>query len=170
MRSSRPTSRSGAKPTTPGPIGHSSIAFSPRFSINQSSRVRGFGLPTRRPVFVVGLPRSGTTLGEQVLASHPAVFGAGELRLVWDILDLLPQAAGRDAPPLDCIAHVDQKAVGALARAMKARLEAMGSAALRVVDKMPENTLYLGWIATLFPLAILIHCRRDRATWHVRAG
>ena len=37
----------------------------------------------------------------------------------------------------------------------------MGSSALRVVDKMPENTLYLGWIATLFPLAILIHCRRD---------
>ena len=131
------------------------------FSTNHFSRVRGFGLPTRRPVFVVGLPRSGTTLVEQVLASHPAVFGAGELRLVWDILDLLPQAAGRDAPPLDCIAHVDQKAVGALAQRHESALEAMGGAALRVVDKMPENTLYLGWIATLFPLAILIHCRRD---------
>ena len=91
------------------------------FSTNHFSRVRGFGLPTRRPVFVVGLPRSGTTLVEQVLASHPAVFGAGELRLVWDILDLLPQAAGRDAPPLDCIAHVDQKAVGALAQRHEAR-------------------------------------------------
>ena len=109
---------------------------------------------------MVGLPRSGTTLVEQVLASHPSVFGAGELRLVREILDLLPQAAGRDAPPLDCIAHVDQKAVRALANAMKA-LEAMGGAALRVVDKMPENTLYLGWIATLFPQAILIYCRRD---------
>ena len=109
----------------------------------------------------MGLPRSGTTLVEQVLASHPAVFGAGELRLVWDILDLLPQAAGRDAPPLDCIAHVDQKAVGALAQRHESALEAMGGTALRVVDKMPENTLYLGWIATLFPLAILIHCRRD---------
>jgi Sulfotransferase family len=123
--------------------------------------VRGFGLPTRRPVFVVGLPRSGTTLVEQVLASHPAVFGAGELRLAGDILDLLPQAASRDAPPLDCIAQVDQKAVGALAQRHESALEAMGGAALRVVDKMPENTLYLGWIATLFPQASLIYCRRD---------
>jgi len=131
------------------------------FTTDYFSRVRGFSLPTRRPVFVVGLPRSGTTLVEQILASHPSVFGAGELRLVREILDLLPQAAGRDAPPLDCVAQVDQKAIRELAQRHESALQAMGGAALRVVDKMPENTLYLGWIATLFPQAILIHCRRD---------
>jgi len=131
------------------------------FTTDHFWRVRGFGLPTRRPVFVVGLPRSGTTLVEQVLASHPGVFGAGELRLVWEILDLLPQAAGSDAPPLDCIAQLDQKAARALAQRHESELLAMSGSADRVVDKMPENTLYLGWIATLFPLAILIYCRRD---------
>jgi tetratricopeptide (TPR) repeat protein len=131
------------------------------FTADYFPRVRGFGLPTRRPVFVVGLPRSGTTLIEHVLASHPSVFGAGELQLVGEILDLLPQAAGRDAPPLDCIVHVDQKVVQALAQRHESELQALSRSADRVVDKMPENTLYLGWIATLFPQAILIHCRRD---------
>ena len=52
-------------------------AFTPAFF----ERVRGFGLDTERPVFIVGLPRSGTTLTEQILAAHSQVFGAGELRL-----------------------------------------------------------------------------------------
>jgi len=131
------------------------------FTADYFLRVRGLGRPTRRPVFVVGLPRSGTTLVEQVLASHPSVFGAGELQVVREILDLLPQTMGRDAPPLDCVANVDQKAIERLAQRHESALEAMSGSAPRVVDKMPENTLYLGWIATLFPQAILIHCRRD---------
>jgi hypothetical protein len=125
------------------------------------ARVRGLGLPTRRPVFVVGLPRSGTSLVEQVLASHPSVYGAGELQLARESLDLLPQAVGRDAPPLDCMTLVDQNAIEALARRHETALCALGGSALRVVDKMPENTLFLGWIATLFPQATVIYCRRD---------
>jgi tetratricopeptide (TPR) repeat protein len=131
------------------------------FTSDYFARVRGFGLPSRRPVFVVGLPRSGTTLVEQILASHPSVFGAGELRLVREILDLLPESVGKDAPPLDCIAQIEPSMVQTLARRHDAALEAMCPSALRVVDKMPENTLYLGWISTLFPLATLIYCRRD---------
>jgi hypothetical protein len=98
---------------------------------------------------------------EQVLASHPSVYGAGELQLVREILDLLPKVVGRDAPPLHCIAQVDQNAVETLARRHEAALCALGGSALRVVDKMPENTLFLGWIATLFPHATVIYCRRD---------
>ena len=131
------------------------------FTADYFLRVREFGRQTRRPVFVVGLPRSGTTLVEQVLASHPSVFGAGELRLVRDILDRLPQAAGRNVPPLDCVADVGQKTIETLAQRHESELEALSGSALRVVDKMPENTHYLGWIATLFPQAILIYCRRD---------
>ncbi len=131
------------------------------FGSDHFARVRGFGLATQRPVFVVGLPRTGTTLVEQVLASHPRVFGAGELPLVRDILDQLPRIAGRDATPLDCVAHLDQNAAHALAQRHESELMAMSGSADRVVDKMPENTLYLGWIATLFPRASLIYCRRD---------
>ncbi len=131
------------------------------FTADYFERVRGFGLATRRPVFVVGMPRSGTTLVEQILASHPNVCGAGELRLVWDILEQLPRAAGKSIPAIDCIAHVDPTAVLALAQRHERELMALGGSADRVVDKMPENTLYLGWIATLFPQAIVIYCRRD---------
>ena len=52
-------------------------------------RVRGFGVETERPIFIVGLPRSGTTLTEQILASHSQVFGAGELRLARDDFESL---------------------------------------------------------------------------------
>ena len=124
------------------------------FTADYFERVRGFGLATRRPVFVVGMPRSGTTLVEQILASHPKVFGAGELRLVWDILEQLPQLAGKSTPAIDCIAEIDATAVLALAQRHERELMALGGSADRVVDKMPENTLYLGWIATLFPQAI----------------
>jgi tetratricopeptide (TPR) repeat protein len=65
--------------------------FTPEFF----ARWRGAGLETERPVFVVGMPRSGTTLVEQVLASHPRVFGAGELQLVSRTFESLPAATGR---------------------------------------------------------------------------
>ncbi len=131
------------------------------FTADYFERVRGFGLTTRRPVFVVGIPRSGTTLVEQVLASHPRVFGAGELRLVFDILEQLPQAVGKNPPALDCVGQINQKTVQNLAHRHESQLLALSGSADRVVDKMPENTLYLGWIATLFPQAAVIYCRRD---------
>jgi tetratricopeptide (TPR) repeat protein len=123
--------------------------------------VRGFGLPTERPVFIVGLPRSGTTLVEQILASHPQVFGAGELRLVRDTFEALPRAMGRAATPLECVRALDRATAGELARQHLDRLGRLNEEAARVADKMPDNYLHLGLIATLFPRATLIHCRRD---------
>ncbi len=131
------------------------------FDRDHFARVRGFGLPTRRPVFVVGLPRSGTTLVEQVLSSHHRVFGAGELRLVHDVFEELPEVCGRQATALDCLSQLDSDVVRSLATRHDGALSSMGFGADRVVDKMPENTLYLGWIATLFPQAIVICCHRD---------
>ena len=131
--------------------------FTPAFF----DRVRGFGLETERPVFIVGMPRSGTTLAEQILASHPRVFGAGELSLVQQIFGQLPGTVGRKAAPLDCIADLDRATVQELARRHLETLEAMSPSADRIVDKMPENALFLGWIVALFPRATLIHCRRD---------
>jgi Flp pilus assembly protein TadD len=123
--------------------------------------VRGFGLESERPLFVVGMPRSGTTLTEQVLASHPRVFGAGELWLARDALDSVPAATGRKGEPLSCVRHLDREMVSRLARIYLERLATFDALADRVVDKLPENTLHLGFLATLFPRAQIIHCRRE---------
>lgn len=125
-------------------------------------RLKGAGLATRRPVFVVGMPRSGTTLLEQILASHPDVHGAGEIRLVRHSLEEVGAVIGRPDPPLECVAHLRAEHVALLARRHEERLLALdGGRAARIVNKLPENYFYLGLIALLFPDATVIHCRRD---------
>ncbi len=132
-------------------------AFSPKLF----DRLAGAGLETTRPVFVFGLPRSGTTLIEQILASHPRVHGAGEIALARRSLDELPEILGRAGDPLNFLEELDARALGELARRHDARLEELGGGCDRVVSKMPENYFYLGLIALMFPRAVLIHCRRD---------
>jgi len=131
-------------------------------------RVQGLGLATQRPVFVIGLPRSGTTLVEQILAGHSQVFGAGELSLgVNDFLSL----AEAPAPSMDvntarevalqALPRIDGPTIQRIAGQHLLRLEKLNSTAARIVDKMPDNYLYLGLLTTLFPQAQFIHCRRD---------
>jgi tetratricopeptide (TPR) repeat protein len=131
------------------------------FTPGYFERVRGFGIETERPVFIVGLPRSGTTLIEQILASHSQVFGAGELRYVRETFESLPRVMNREATPMECSLVLVGETAGRLAQQHLDRLRGLNQQALRVADKMPDNYLYLGLIATLFPRAKLIHCRRD---------
>ena len=121
-------------------------------------RVRGFGLESDLPVFVVGLPRSGTTLIEQVLASHSRIFGAGEIKLAREALDAL---GGQGADPIDGLRRLDRPTTRRLASGHLERLRAWDASALRIVDKMPDNYFFFGLLAALFPRAKLIHCRRD---------
>jgi Flp pilus assembly protein TadD len=133
-------------------------AFRPAFF----DRLAGAGLDTPRPVFVFGLPRSGTTLIEQVLASHPAVHGAGEVPLVRQSWDEIPPLLRRSDPSFDCLADLGVADVRELARRHEERLRKLdGGRSQRVVIKMPENYFYLGLIAILFPRAVFVHCRRD---------
>jgi tetratricopeptide (TPR) repeat protein len=126
------------------------------------ARVAGAGLETRRPVFVFGLPRSGTTLIEQVLASHPQVHGAGELRLGRQTFDAIPEAVGAAELPPEAAARLDAAAIRRLAERHLEQLGTRdGGRAERVADKMPDNYLYLGLLAAMFPRALFIHCRRD---------
>jgi tetratricopeptide (TPR) repeat protein len=131
------------------------------FDTDAFARVHGWGSSSARPVFVVGLPRSGTTLVEQILGGLPGVFGAGELPLASETFAALPAAANRPGDPLDAWARLDRAGVERLATSHLDRLAAVNATADRVVDKMPENTHYLGLIAALFPRATVIHCRRD---------
>jgi tetratricopeptide (TPR) repeat protein len=127
------------------------------------ARGRGWGDPDPRPVFVVGLPRSGTTLIEQILASHPEVHGAGELPDARRVFQSLPALVGLPAAdPFDALAALDPISSRAAARAYLDRLNAVApSTAVRVVDKMPDNIDFLGLIALLWPCARVIVCRRD---------
>ena len=132
------------------------------FGTESFARTQGAGLETRRPVFIFGLPRSGTTLVEQVLASHSQVFGAGELRLARQTFDAIPTILSRKDSAVACVADLDRHAIQRLAERHLASLSALdGKSAERIVDKMPDNYLYLGLLAMLFPQATFIHCRRD---------
>src|SRR5262249_43993827 len=105
-------------------------------------RVASFGLGDELPVFDVGMMRSGTTLAGQILASHPRVHGAGELLDIERLANDLPRRLGSAEAYPECLGR-------------------LGGGASRVVDKLPANFLHLGLIATLFPKARVVHCRRD---------
>jgi Flp pilus assembly protein TadD len=132
-------------------------AFTPEFF----ARVRDWGAASELPVFIVGLPRSGTTLTEQILASHSQVHGAGELNLARSIFEALPGLLLQSGPPAEVLAHLNREGADHLAQWHLGRLRELSGSALRVVDKMPDNYLFLGWLSALFPRARFIHCRRD---------
>ncbi len=113
------------------------------------ARTRGWGEDSELPVFVVGMMRSGTSLVEQIAASHADVFGAGELVDIGQIATSLP------------FAQLQADAVRSAAGKQLQRLRTIGGPASRVIDKMPANVEHLGLIATLFPSARIILCRRD---------
>ncbi len=127
------------------------------------ARGRAWGDPDPRPVFVVGLPRSGTTLIEQILASHPNIHGAGELPEVRRVFQSLPEIVSRPGShPCDALIALDPNTTRAAARGYIHRLNTLAPpTALRVVDKMPDNVELLGLIAWLWPNARVIVSRRD---------
>ena len=112
-----------------------------------------------RPVFIVGMPRSGTSLVEQILASHPRVYGAGERTDIEELVARLSRTEMFDY--VERLETLDQKALTAMASDYLARISDLAGNAERLTDKMPANFLNLGLIAQLFPAARIIHCRRD---------
>jgi tetratricopeptide (TPR) repeat protein len=124
-------------------------------------RTLGFGSDSELPIFIVGMMRSGTTLVEQILASHPAVHAAGELTDLGRAIGSLPGRLGVQKEFLDCLDQMDAELSRTLAEDYLKSLRQRGGPALRVVDKEPFNFLHVGFIAALFPKARIIHCRRD---------
>lgn len=114
----------------------------------------GAGDPSSLPIFVVGIPRSGTTLIEQILASHPLVHGAGELPYLQHLVD------GIGGYP-DDVKALGKDDLGRLGRDYLSRVAPLAQGRRHVVDKMPANFLHAGLIRLILPNARIVHCRRD---------
>jgi tetratricopeptide (TPR) repeat protein len=126
------------------------------------ARMAPLGSKCEQPVFVFGMPRSGTTLVEQILASHPRVAGAGECPFSTQSLGRLPRELGIQSDPLSCVARLTPDAARACSAFYLEQLQGRAKrTADRIIDKLPDNYLLLGWLAILFPNARFIHCRRD---------
>ena len=115
----------------------------------------------RRPVFIIGMPRSGTSLTEQILASHPNVYGAGELNELNDMAARLPMLLNHKSTYPECIGALSVEIADRLVQRYSERLNAFSRDARKISDKMPHNFMNLGLIALLFPEARIVHCVRD---------
>jgi tetratricopeptide (TPR) repeat protein len=123
--------------------------------------LKGIGSQSERPVFIVGMPRSGTTLVEQIISSHPRAAGGGELPDFTCLSEELEKMAGGNSAFPECVATIDTDQARLLAGQYLETLARISPDADRVTDKMPANIDLLGLIAVLFPMARVIHCRRD---------
>jgi tetratricopeptide (TPR) repeat protein len=121
----------------------------------------GAGDPSPVPVLIVGMPRSGTTLIEQILASHPRVFAADELHDLGDVIAAHCDLAAVPAAYPECIRDMPGEALARLGAAYVARLRRRAPAAERITDKLSINFLHLGLVHLALPSARIIHARRD---------
>ena len=121
------------------------------------------GNPSGLPVFIVGTPRSGTTLTEQIISSHPLVAGAGELKYIGQLaVNRISNQHSEEKYPeriFKLTPEVIQKEAGIYLEKIKEYQERDGI--LRITDKMPGNFLYIGYILILLPQARIIHCQRN---------
>lgn len=122
---------------------------------------RDYGSTDARPVFIIGMPRSGTTLVEQILASHSRFHGAGELDTMRRLVRELPPVPGNETPFPECLPQLTREDSRQLAQSYLDQLPALPAEIERVGDKLPGNYVRLGLITLLFPNARVIHCRRD---------
>ncbi|PQO46655.1 tetratricopeptide repeat-containing sulfotransferase family protein [Blastopirellula marina] len=113
------------------------------------------------PLFIVGMPRSGTTLVEQILSSHGEVCGAGELSDIADLASALPRKLGGQLAYPEAAEALPDVLAAEMAESYRKQLRARSQTAKRITDKMPTNFRHLGLIARMFPQARVIHVKRD---------
>jgi tetratricopeptide (TPR) repeat protein len=122
----------------------------------------GAGLASEVPTFIIGMPRSGTTLIEQILASHSQVFGAGELNDMKAIAALASQASAFKVEYPNCIPGIPKAQYTLLGEEYLRRVRQIaGDKVTRIVDKHPLNFQYVGLIFSMFPNARIIHTVRN---------
>jgi hypothetical protein len=131
------------------------------FSPELLQQAESLGNDSGVPVFIVGMPRSGTTLTEQIIASHPRASGAGELQEIDRIAKQICPAADLTQYQSTCRANLTRETLGDKAEQYLDVLRKTREASARVTDKMPDNYFYLGLITMLFPRARIVHMTRN---------
>jgi tetratricopeptide (TPR) repeat protein len=141
---------------------HIAEVFTPELIASKS----GGGVSTSRPIFIIGMPRSGSTLIEQILASHPAIEGAGEVQALTQALtearNEMPDPQENQKPYPDFIPFIQQRTIKSFAEkylALLAELAPQGRE--RITDKMLGNFLFAGLIHLAFPNAAILHTVRN---------
>jgi len=114
-----------------------------------------------RPVFIIGMPRSGTSLTEQILCAHSQIFGAGELSLLDQLISKVPNDLNIKKKFPESFEYLKQDIVNAISEGYLSHLSELSSNAKRITDKMPFNYYFLGVIQIMFPDARIIHCKRN---------
>jgi tetratricopeptide (TPR) repeat protein len=124
------------------------------FSVDLIKSLSGLGAPSSMPIFVLGMPRSGTTLIEQILASHAAIHGAGELSLI-------QKTTEKFLPYPDAARSLTRATLESRGRIYLGEVAKLANGRPHVVDKMPVNVVHAGLIHLILPDAKIIHCRRN---------
>lgn len=135
-----------------------------RFSVEFMRSRTGYGLDSCIPTFVLGMPRSGTTLVEQIMGSHSRIYGAGELSIVPELIQKLnawEMKLGTRRSYPECIDDMGQNESKRFAEKLLAELQTHSPTALRIVDKLPHNFEHIGLIKLLFPNAKILHLKRE---------
>lgn len=114
-----------------------------------------------RPVFIVGMPRTGSSLLEQILASHSKIYGAGELPDIFDSSAMLSAKLANGEPFPAFADTLDKEHLNIFAQRYLDKIAAIAGPETRVTDKLPGNFVYLGLIAQLFPRSRIIHIKRN---------
>ncbi len=120
-----------------------------------------FGRAESAPIFIVGMPRSGTTLAEQIVSSHPDVAAAGEFTHYALYVHDLPKLLDKGQAYPDCMYEISAEDIDLLARAYLKGLADVAGPSRYVTNKLPFNFMRLGLIALMFPNAKIVHCSRD---------
>lgn len=128
------------------------------------NKYQDHGIDSELPIFIIGMPRSATTLTEQIISSHPKVLGAGEVEFWGDTISSLHYTLNSKFGYPDCVndmlpAHA--KEIAAMYETTLHKIVGEDARPVHITDKMPHNFLIIGLIATLFPNAKIIHTKRD---------
>jgi tetratricopeptide (TPR) repeat protein len=131
------------------------------FDAELFDRFRKEGDPSSVPIFVLGMPRSGSTLIEQILASHPRIHGAGELNDLEAAVSGVLGNGGRPSRYPECVPSLDDATLRRIGEVYLSRLPALADGKVRIVDKLPGNLLHIGLIRLILPNARVIHTVRN---------
>ena len=131
------------------------------FSEETLRALAAFGNDSDVPLLIIGMPRSGTTLLEQIMSSHREVSGAGELAYFPSLVAQLPKLMSTQSPFPQCVVDMPESLAAKIAENYLALLRRHAADARIVVDKLPGNYLYAGMFKAVFPRGRVINCRRE---------